>query len=194
MPDFSFMWWRRNLFLLSGKHEYTGMLLTTNNVKWWCMQCFKKLFESCKVHLLLKFSTFQYSKIPLYWSLHSSWCCNQLALANEIWCQRLPREITNASLLFVLCRAQKREGKFSTIVCGSVHVAQKTLVVWYKKFSNLVWSKKFFFTSTSWFSICFHISLRNLCWDLSISAVVNQLMRKQEATSGNYRLSTKHHV
>lgn len=109
-------------------------------------QCFKKLFESCKVHLLLKFSTFQYSKIPLYWSLHSSWCCNQLALANEIWCQRLPREITNASLLFVLCRAQKREGKFSTIVCGSVHVAQKTLVqVWYKKFSNLVWSKKFFF-------------------------------------------------
>ena len=60
MPYFSFMWWRRNLFLLSGKHKYTGMLLTTNTQV--MMQCFKKLFESCKVHLLLKFSTFQFSE------------------------------------------------------------------------------------------------------------------------------------
>ena len=147
MPDFSFMWWRRNLFLLSGKHEYTGMLLTTNNVKWWCSSSASKSFlNPVKCICFWSFQLFNTLKYPYTEVYISSWCCNQLALANEIWCQRLPREITNASLLFVLCRAQKREGKFSTIVCGSVHVAQKTLVqVWYKKFSNLVWSKKFFF-------------------------------------------------
>ena len=65
MPDFSFMWWRRNLFLLSGKHEYTGMLLTTNNVKWWCSSSASKSFlNPVKCICFWSFQLFNTLKYP----------------------------------------------------------------------------------------------------------------------------------
>ena len=159
MPDFSFMWWRRNLFLLSGKHEYTGMLLTTNNVKWWCSSSASKSFlNPVKCICFWSFQLFNtlkypYTEVYILLDVVISWRWPMKSGVKDSQ-GRLPMH-----RYYSYCaERKKREGKFSTIVCGSVHVAQKTLVVWYKKFSNLVWSKKFFFTSTSWFSICFHIT------------------------------------
>ena len=161
-----------------------------------------------------------------FW-LINYWAWDQLALtaANEIWCQRLPRGITNASRYYsYYCAKRKKEGKFSTIVCGSVHVAQKTLVVLVvqKVFKSRLVKKVFFtllydpllqllgfhlllsfiFLTAIWclkiwkknqtFSVLFSIALlRNqTCWDASCQSIDEE----EEATSGNYRLSTKHHV
>ena len=48
----------------------------------------------------------------------------------------------------IIVQSAKKEGKFSTIVCGSVHVAQKTLVVLVvqKVFKSRLVKKVFFFT------------------------------------------------
>ena len=161
-----------------------------------------------------------------FW-LINYWAWDQLALtaANEIWCQRLPRGITNASRYYsYYCAKRKKEGKFSTIVCGSVHVAQKTLVVLVvqKVFKSRLVKKVFFllYFTILFFnflvSICFFLLyfwprfdvlkseekktfsvlfskalLRNqACWDASCQSIDEE----EEATSGNYRLSTKHHV
>ena len=96
------------------------------------------------------------------------WAWDQLALtaANEIWCQRLPREITNASRYYsYYCAKRKKEGKFSTIVCGSVHVAQKTLVVLVvqKVFKSRLVKKVFFLL---YFTILFFNFLVSICFFL----------------------------
>ena len=155
------------------------------------------------------------------------WAWDQLALtaANEIWCQRLPREITNASLAtirIIVQSAKKRESSQPLFAVAYMWPKKLWWCSWYKKFSNLVWSKKFFFyftlrssSSTSWFPSAsfFYIFDRDLillksgkrqfqscfrklsycnqtCWDASCQSIDEE----EEATSGNYRLSTKHHV
>ena len=102
-----------------------------------------------------------------FW-LINYWAWDQLALtaANEIWCQRLPRGITNASRYYsYYCAKRKKEGKFSTIVCGSVHVAQKTLVVLVvqKVFKSRLVKKVFFLL---YFTILFFNFLVSICFFL----------------------------
>ena len=127
-----------------------------------------------------------------------------------------------ATIRIIVQSAKKRESSQPLFAVAYMWPKKLWWCSWYKKFSNLVWSKKFFFTllydpllqllgfhlllsfiflTAIWclkiwknqtFSVLFSKALlRNqTCWDASCQSIDEE----EEATSGNYRLSTKHHV
>ena len=160
MPDFSFMWWRRNLFLLSGKHEYTGMLLTTNNVKWWCSSSASKSFlNPVKCICFWSFQLFNTLKYPYtevyinFWRFGISWRWQMKSGVKDSQ-GRLPMH-----RYYSYCAERKKERESSQPLFAVAYMWPKKL--WWcgtKSFQISFGQKSFFFTSTSWFSICFHIT------------------------------------